>query len=49
MLSECQKTQMMESCRRFVQRFQREGVDILSRTVTTDETWIRLYDRQTVY
>ena len=49
MLSECQKTQRMESCRRFVQRFQREGVDFLSRTVTADEPWIRLYDRQTVH
>ena len=34
MLSECQKTQRVESCRRFVQRFEREGEDFLSRIVT---------------
>ena len=44
MLSECQKTQRVESCRRFVQRFEREGEDFLSRTVTADETWISLYE-----
>ena len=44
MLSECQKTQRVESCRRFVQRFEQEGEDFLSRIVTTDETWISLYE-----
>ena len=44
MLSECQKTQRVESCRRFVQRFEREGEDFLSRIVTADETWISLYE-----
>ena len=48
MLSECQKTQRMESCRRIVQRLQLEGVDFLSRTVTADEMWIHLYDRQSI-
>ena len=31
MLSKCQKAQRVESCRRFVQRFEREGEDFLSR------------------
>ena len=44
MLSECQKTQRMESCRRFVQRFEQEGGDFLRRIVTADETWISLYE-----
>ena len=44
MLSECRKTQRVESCRRFVQRFEREGEDFLSRIVTADETWISLYE-----
>ena len=44
MLSECQKAQRVESCRRFVQRFEREGQDFLSRIVTADETWISLYE-----
>ena len=43
-LSACQKTQRVESCRRFVQRFEREGEDFLSRIVTADETWISLYE-----
>ena len=43
MLSECQKDQRMESCRRFVQRFEREGEDFPSR-ITTDQTWISLYE-----
>ena len=38
MLSECQKAQRVESCRRFVQRFEREGEDFLSRIVTAGET-----------
>ena len=46
MLSECQKTQRVESCRRFVQRFEREGEDFLSRIVTADETWISLSKEQ---
>ena len=36
MLSECQKAQMVESCQRFVQRFEAEGEHFLSRIVTTD-------------
>ena len=44
MMSECQKTQRVESCRRFVQRFEREGEDFLSRIVTADETWNSLYE-----
>ena len=44
MLSECQLTQRVESCRRFVQRFEREAEDFLSRIVTADETWISLYE-----
>ena len=44
MLSECQKAQRVESCKRFVQRFEREGEDFLSRIVTADETWISLYE-----
>ena len=44
MLSECQKAQKVESCRRFVQQFEREGEDFLSRIVTAGETWISLYD-----
>ena len=44
MLSECQKTQRVESCRRFVQQFEQEGEDFLSRIVTADETWITLYE-----
>ena len=44
MLSECQKAQRVESCLRFVQRFEREGEDFLSRIVTADETWISLYE-----
>ena len=43
-LSECQKAQRVESCRRFVNRFQREGEDFLSRIVTADERWISLYE-----
>ena len=38
MLSECQEAQRVESCRHFVQRFEREGEDFLSRIVTADET-----------
>ena len=44
MLSECQKAQRVESCQRFVQRFEPEGEDFLSRIVTADETWISLYE-----
>ena len=44
MLSECQEAQRVESCRHFVQRFEQEGEDFLSRIVTTDETWISLYE-----
>ena len=44
MLSECQKAQRVESCQRFVQRFEQEGEDFLSRIVTADETWISLYE-----
>ena len=33
----------------FCSAIHREGLDFLSRTVTADETWIRLYDRQTVH
>ena len=44
MLSECQKAQWVVSCQRFVQRFEREGEDFLSRIVTADETWISLYE-----
>ena len=44
MLSECQKAQRVESCRRFVQRFKREREDFLSRIVTADEMWISLYE-----
>ena len=43
MLSECQKAQRVESCQRFVQRFEWEGEDFLSRIVIADETWISLY------
>ena len=46
-LSECQKAQRVESCRRFVQRVEREGEDFLSRIVTADKTWIRI--KRTVY
>ena len=46
MLSECQKTQRVESCWRFVQRFEREGEDFLSRIVTPDEAWISLYEQE---
>ena len=38
MLSECQEAQRVESCRHFVQPFEREGEDFLSRIVTADET-----------
>ena len=44
MLLECQKAQREESCRRLVQRFERERGDFLSRIVTADETWINLYE-----
>ena len=44
MLSECQEAQRVESCRHFVQRFEREGEDFLSRIVTADEMWISLYE-----
>ena len=44
MLSECQIAERVESCRHFVQRFEREGKDLLSRIVTADETWISLYE-----
>ena len=44
MLSGCQKAQRVESCQRFVQRFEREGEDFLSRIVTADENWISLYE-----
>ena len=37
MLSRRQKSQRVESCRRFVKRFEREGGDFLSRVVTADE------------
>ena len=46
MLSECQKAQRVESCQRFVQQFEQEGVDFLSRIVPADETWISLYERE---
>ena len=36
----------MESCRSFVQRFDRVGEDFLSRIVTADETWISLYETE---
>ena len=41
MLPECQKSQRVESCRRFVRT--RRG-NFLSRIVTADETWINLYE-----
>ena len=44
MLSECQKAQRAESCRHFVQRFEREREDFLSRSVTADKTLISLYE-----
>ena len=44
MLLECQKAQSVESCGRFVQLFEREGEDFLSRIVSADETWISLYE-----
>ena len=44
MLSECQKAQRVESCRHFVQGFEREGEEFLRRIVTTDEMWISLYE-----
>ena len=44
MLSECQKAQRAESCRHFVQRFERERENFLSRSVTTDKTLIILYE-----
>ena len=44
MLLECQKAQRVESCWRFVQRFEREGEYFLCRIVTADETWISLYE-----
>ena len=44
MLSECQSAQRVESGQCFVQRFEREGEDYLSRIVTADETWISLYE-----
>ena len=37
-------TLMLSECRRFVQRFEREGEDFLSRIVTADESWINLYE-----
>ena len=43
-LSECQKAQRVESCWRFVQPFEQEGEDFLSRIVTADETWISLFE-----
>ena len=46
MMSECQKAQRVESCQRFVQRFEREGEYFLSRIVTADETWISLYESE---
>ena len=46
MLSEFQKVQRVESCRRFVQRFEPEGEHFLSRIVTADETWISLYETE---
>ena len=44
MLLECQKAQRVKSCRRFVQRFEQEGEGFLSRIVTSDKTWISLYE-----
>ena len=44
MLSECQKAQRLESCRRFVQRFERKVEHFLSRIVTADESWISLIE-----
>ena len=46
MLSECKKAQRVESCQRFAQRFEQEGVDFLSRIVPADKTWISLYERE---
>ena len=46
MLLECQKAQRVESCRRFVQPFEREGETFLSRIVAADETWISLYEME---
>ena len=46
MLLVCQKAQRVESCRRFVQPFEREGETFLSRIVAADETWISLYEME---
>ena len=40
MLSESQKAQRLESCRRFVQGFKQEGEDFLSKIVTAEWTSI---------
>ena len=42
MLSEDQKKQRIERCRRQVERFEREGDAFLRRITTVDETWISL-------
>ena len=43
-LLECQKAQRLESCQRFVKRFEREGEHFFRRIVIADKTWISLYE-----
>ena len=47
MLSDDQKKQRIECCRRQVERFEREGDEFLRRIITVDETWIKLYEPET--
>ena len=47
MLTESQKKQGIECCRRQAERFEREGDEFLRRIITVDETWISLYEPET--
>ena len=46
-ISEEQKKQKIECCRRQVERFEREGDEFLRRIITVNETWIKLYEQET--
>ena len=47
MLTDDQKRITVESCKRLLKRFEREGADFMGKIFTVDETWTRLYTPET--
>lgn len=47
LLSDDNKVRRVAASRKFLRRYDREGDEFLSRIVTTDETWLFMYDPET--